>query len=341
MRLYRQSRSKFWWVDHTFPNGERIRQSTKKTDKAVARIFAQDIIRQYEERRRISAKKGSFIAEYLEYARPRKNVKTVQNEIKVWNDFTAFAGSDRPIDFTVHMAEKFLTYLLERPHERLKGRKLSAAYVNKYHTTLKMMMNKAVRWKFALENPFAYIEEQRFEPQVPRFLSQQEISVFLKKAQILYPHLVPALQMFLLTGLRRSELFRLEWADIEFEKKYIVVKRTKSKRARFVPLTPMAEKILKGRTKLDRPFMENPDSVTNMVRRITKEAGFPEVSLHDLRRSFATHLAPHVNKTILQQLMGHEDYSVTDVFYIGSNADFIRKEMVVLDRLIVDPFPKN
>ena len=65
------------------------------------------------------------------------------------------------------------------------------------------------------------------------------------------------------------------------------------------------------------------------------------MTLHDLRRSFATHLAPKINKTVLQQLIGHEDYSVTDIFYIGSNAESIREEMSVLDRLLLEVKNKN
>lgn len=326
-----------WWLDHTFPSGERIRQSTKKTDKTVARIFAQDIIRQYEEKKRIVATKGSFLAEYLDYARPRKAAKSIATEMRVWSDYTAFMGTEKPIEFTLKRTEDFFTELLQRKKQRGPERTLSVAYVNQYHRVLKMLINKAVRWRYALENPLNDIEPMRFEPSVPRFLSHQEITAFLRKTHLLYPHLLPVMQLFLLTGLRRSELFRLEWNDVDFAKKMITIRRTKSKRARFVPLTPTAERILRARQKMVRPFTESADTVTNMVRKIADAAGLPDVSLHDLRRSFATHLAPVINKTILQQLMGHDDYSVTDVFYIGTNADLIRKEMIVLDRLLIEP----
>jgi len=341
MKLYRQKASSFWWVDHTFPNGDRIRQSTKKTDKAVARIFAKDMIRQYEEKERIVARKGSFISEYLDYARPRKAKKTVEGEVRVWNEFTQFVGSDNPIDFTFQVTEKFFTHLMQRKSQRGTERTISSAYVNSYHRVLKMMINKAIRWKYALENPLTSIEPVRFEPSVPRFLSHKEITAFMKQTQVLYPHLLPAMQLLLLTGLRRSELFRLEWTDVDFDKKYLIIRKTKSKRPRFVPITPAAEKILRRLRSQERPFTGNLDGVSNMVKKIAVAAGVPDVSLHDLRRSFATHLAPHINKTILQQLMGHEDYSVTDVFYIGSNSEQLRKKMVVLDHLLVQFSNKN
>jgi len=111
MKLYRIERSKYWWIDHTFPDGTRIRESTKKSDKYVARIRALDIIKQFETKERIVARKGSFFADYLEYARPRKAKKTIAGEIRMWTEFTKFTGTDSPGDITEQIVDQFFTHM--------------------------------------------------------------------------------------------------------------------------------------------------------------------------------------------------------------------------------------
>jgi integrase len=352
MKLYRQKKSKFWWVDHTFPNGDRIRESTKVGDKSLARMRAEEIIEQYENKERIVARRGSFFAEYLEYARPRKSPKTITGEIRMWEDFTKFVGTDSPVEVSEQMIDKFFTHLLGRTRRNEKEKtveevkknppkRLSVSYVNSYNRVLRMIFNKAVRWKYAVSNPFLAVDMMRFEPDPPRFLTQSELIDLIDATRAMYPHLVPVFQFFFLTGMRRAEVLGLTWDKIDFERKLITVSNTKGKRVRFVPMTPMAERILQQRRKLPRPFMEHIDTTSHQFKFVAEKAGIPEVSLHDLRRSFATHLAPKINKTLLQQLIGHDDYSVTDVFYIGSNAESVRGEMSVLDRMLLAVKNKN
>lgn len=346
MKLYRQSASKFWWVDHTFPNGERIRHSTKQTDKVVAKIRAMSIIAEYENRERIVARKGSFFQEYLEYARPRKTKKTVTDEIRMWDKFTAFAGTDQPSAITEHTVEKFFTELLGKTKLKVVGEEriqvpISVAYINAHHRILKMIFNKAVRWKYCVSNPLLNIEPMRYEPETPRFLTQKELMDFFAAARLKFPNFVPLFQFYFLTGVRRSEATNLHWEDVDLERGLITVKNTKGRRARFVPMTPLVKQILRQRKNLPRPFTESPEWATHAFTKIAIAANLKGVTLHDLRRSFATYLAPRVNKTILQQLMGHEDYSITDIFYIGSNSDAIRGDMVVLDKMLQEVKNKN
>lgn len=346
MKLYKIKTSKYWWLDHTFPNGDRIRESTKQTDKTVAKIRAVSIVKQFEKRERIIATKGSFFAEYLNYARPRKNKKTIVGEIRVWDRFIKFVGTDQPIAITELQVEQFFTEMLKWKKTKLVNKKktdapLSIAYINGYHRILKMLFNKAVRWNYAISNPLLNIEVMRYEPAMPRFLTQRELTDFFTSARTLYPNLVPLFQIYFLTGMRRSEATNLSWSDIDFERGLITVKNTKGKRARFVPMTPMVKQLLMARKGLIKPFTDNTESITHQFTKIAAAAKLEGITLHDLRRSFATHLAPRINKTILQQLMGHEDYSVTDVFYIGSNSDAIRGDMQYLDMMLLEVKNKN
>lgn len=342
MKLFRKQKSSFWYFDHTFPDGSRIRKSTKKSDKYIARIWANEYINQVERKQKLLPKKGSFLAEYLEYARPRKSKRTVENEIMIWKKFTTFIKSDDPAVATEQNVEKFFTKMLNERNK--KGKSLyRPATINAYHRILRLMLNKALRWKYTLSNPVLEIEMIRYEPEPPRFLTLAEIHSFFTNAQKLYPHLVPLFMFYFLTGLRRSEAFHLEWPDVDFDRKIITVKKTKGKRPRFVPLTPLAERILRQRTDLPQPFSADIDkelgSNPSPIKRIREVAGIADITLHDLRRSFATYMAAHLSEKLLQQLLGHANYSVTDIFYIGTNADLLRKKMLVLDRMLLETNP--
>jgi integrase len=330
MKVYRQKKSKYWSFDHTFADGRRIRQSTKKTDKQTARMWAVEKIKELESSGEV-LKKGSFMAEYLPFARARKSPRAVTGEIQRWKIFTAFIGSDQPWDITLQQADSFITHLI-------KERELRPATVNGYIRIMRMLFNKAVRWKYASVNPFNDIPKLNFEPEIPRFLTQEELNKFFLHAKKLHPHLVPLFAFYFLTGIRRSEAFKLTWNEVDLNRKLLTIIRTKSRRPRFVPLTPMAEKILLERRDSPTPFSYELDREIaagfRPLDRISKAAEIPHVTLHDLRRTFATYMAEHLSEKLLQQLLGHENYSVTDIFYIGTNAEALRKKMIVLDEML-------
>lgn len=341
MKIYRRANSPYYWLDHTFLDGSRVRHSLKTTDKTIARIRAKELITKIEQGKTFIAKKGSFFAEYLSYATPRKSQRTLRTETQMWRQFTEFQKSDNPNDATQQSIEQFFTHLLTQKRKDRSGKeipKYRPATINSYHRVLRHMFNKAVQWKFSFGNPLQHIEMMRFEPEPPRFLSKSEIDRFFLHAKRLRPDLLPLFLFYFLTGLRRSEAFNLRWEDVDFERQLLTIRKTKGKRPRFVPITPLAEKILRRRTELPSPFSADIDkelsSNPGPIQRIVAAAGLSNITLHDLRRSFATYMAPHINKTLLQQLIGHEDYSVTDVFYIGTNSKLLRKKMMVLDEML-------
>lgn len=317
----------------------RIRQSLKTSDKSIARLRAQELLARHEQNALIATKKGSFFDEYLAFAQARKTPRTVRGEIVIWKNFTSFVNTENPNDVTHQHAEQFFTHLLQQ-RQHNGAPKFRPATINAYHRVLRHIFNKAVQWKFAFTNPFKEIPFLRFEPEPPRFLHPDEIKKFFSTAKQLRPDLLPLFMFYFLTGLRRSEAFRLEWSDVDFDRKLITVRKTKGKRPRFVPLTPLAERILLLRRHLSTPFSADIDrelsSNPGPIQLIVRAAGLSNISLHDLRRSFATYMAPHLNKTLLQQLIGHEDYSVTDVFYIGTNSVLLRQKMMILDEMVSD-----
>ena len=91
-------------------------------------------------------------------------------------------------------------------------------------------------------NPCRRVKIGKLEKLLPRYLSPDEHDRALELAREhgIYPEVATALY----TGLRRDELRRLAWADVDFERAVIVVRKSKGKRPRQVPMKEELKAIL-------------------------------------------------------------------------------------------------
>lgn len=146
-----------------------------------------------------------------------------------------------------------------------------------------------------------------------------------------------ACELLLLTGLRRTELLALRWADVDLVEGVAYVRATnlytpKSRRARAVPLTDRSVEILKDRkermTAYTGPFLKqgraipHKDTLTKEFRKHADSAGLPNLRLHDLRHAFCTHAVNELKADIItvQEVAGHADISTTRG-YLHANPD--------------------
>lgn len=116
-------------------------------------------------------------------------------------------------------------------------------------------------------------------------------------------------------GLRISEVVNLEKRDIDFKKKFIMVRQGKGKKDRVVPLPKgFKQKHLSG-----IPINLTPRALRFAFTSACKRAKLldtkPELHFHSLRHGFGSHLA---NKGVpihhIRTLMGHSNISTTNVY---------------------------
>jgi integrase len=112
-----------------------------------------------------------------------------------------------------------------------------------------------------------------------------------------------ALWLYLLTGVRKSELLVAQWDDIDWERQELRLSETKAGRVHYVPLSAPALAILRELPRLEgnpyilpghihgRPIV----NISRPWRRIRKAAGVEDVRLHDLRRTVGSWLAQSGN----------------------------------------------
>jgi integrase len=146
------------------------------------------------------------------------------------------------------------------------------------------------------------------------------------------------LQFALLTGMRRNEIANLTWSNVNFtrEELHLTAKQNlKSKRKWTIPLTPPLLDILNRRRDME---VETPFAVKEPRRAINrvKDWSGVEFSMHDLRRSFASHAeATRMPLKTLKLLMNHSTDGDVTLGYVR-NRDVLKKELQILHNYILD-----
>jgi len=130
------------------------------------------------------------------------------------------------------------------------------------------------------------------------------------------------MRLALLTGMRRGELFKLQWSDVDFERGFITIRNPKGGSTQMIPMNKGAREVLKNHPRLEgttyifpgREGKERTD-IKRAITRIKGNAGLPKDfrPLHGLRHVYASMLASSgkVDLYTLQKLLTHKSPKMT------------------------------
>src|SRR5262249_18385516 len=139
-------------------------------------------------------------------------------------------------------------------------------------------------------------------------------------------------RLLLLTGQRRSEIGKLQWSEIDFARKLIVLtpERTKNSRTHELPLSAQALAILAGMPRrADFLFGKRGFSDWSGAKHeLDQRLHIADWHLHDLRRTAATQMAelgiqPHIIEAVLNHVSGHKG-GVAGIYNRARYADAMR-----------------
>ena len=136
-------------------------------------------------------------------------------------------------------------------------------------------------------------------------------------------HLKPIVLASLHTGLRRRELFELEWAMVDFDRGWITVtsRTAKSKRTRHVPINSVVRstfqtwKAQSDISKLIFPGKHGKPltNVDSAWKSLLKAADIKDFRWHDMRHDFASQLVMKgVDIYRVKELLGHSSIQQTE-----------------------------
>ena len=151
------------------------------------------------------------------------------------------------------------------------------------------------------------------------------------------------LQTLLLTGARREELAALKWANVDFQWKSMTIK-DKVVGKRTIPLTPFVASILAALPRRNEWVFSSLSAASGRLmeprighNKVLDAAGIPALSLHGLRRSFAS-LSEWIETPagVAAQIQGHAPQGVREQKYIRRPLDLLRKWHIKIEAWILE-----
>lgn len=166
------------------------------------------------------------------------------------------------------------------------------------------------------------------ENMAERIISPGDLKAIFEAAQERNPDFARYLTVLLWTGARRREILDLTWQTIDFDRRSVLLTKTKGRKDRRVPLLPGAILALEPVKKdVGRVFPDwHPDTVSKWFKAVARECGV-SARLHDLRHSACTYmLKSGIPIQVVKEILGHAHLSTT-LIYSHVLDDVMTKEM--------------
>jgi len=251
-----------------------------------------------------------------------------------------------------HLFDRPLTAVSPFDLEKYRLKKLregvKPATVNRHFDRIRSVFSKAVEWKAIETNPLRGVKRSKVDRTgMVRFLTDDEearlrtalaerdaklrterANANLWRAERGYPllaaipgdgfgdHLGTMVLLSMNTGLRRGEMRKLQWDDIDLEKALLTVRGgyAKSGQTRYLPLNSEACGVLRrwraqgaGEGALFQVLR-----VDKAWKALLKAANVQGFRWHDLRHHFASRLVQRgVDLNTVRELLGHADIAMT------------------------------
>lgn len=202
------------------------------------------------------------------------------------------------------------------------------------------MLNTAVQWGLIEKNPCSGVSKFHEGPLRERYLSREELPLFLKALAEENDTLSKAAILLLLfTGCRRTEILSMKWDQVRLDEGRIYLPVTKNGRSRAVILNLRASEILQdlATRKDDTERTRNSQYVfpsrqgtrkchlydlRDPLARICAIAGIKNFRCHDIRHTYASlAVSSGADLYAVQRLLGHSDISMTQRYAHLSSKD--------------------
>ncbi len=193
---------------------------------------------------------------------------------------------------------------------------------NRVRALLSKMFNLAISWGWRSDNPIKGVEKYK-EHQRHRWLNDEELEkLWAVLDTYSNPSVANAIRLLLFTGSRRNEVLHATWDQFDLEKGVWTkpAHSTKQNRMEHLPLsTQVIDTLKRMKARSNSPFLfpgKIPDKPIQGIKKawatIRSRAGLPDVRLHDLRHTHASHLVSSgLSLSIVGKLLGHTQASTT------------------------------
>ena len=302
MRIFKRDGSPNWWASWYDQKGRRHRKSTRTDNKKLAEAMA------------AKWKQESFMEEHFGTIpdTPFHDALVRYAEEKQRQNPCGYEASlkyqlQRLLDYFDKLKLKDIDSRVLHDYAALRRRTIKEATLHRELAVIQAIMNKSKREGLLATVPS--FPKVKLPKGRTRWLTMEEEKRLLSVSP---DHLKLVIMFALDTGGRRSELFKLDWRNVDLDHNRIVFVETKNGEDRAVRLTDRARAILEhlGPNDIGPVFTYKGNalaSVTSSFERARRIAGMEDVRFHDLRHTFASRLVQRgVPLYEVMQLTGHK-----------------------------------
>lgn len=273
-----------------------------------------------------------ILKEYIYYLRRRKGLS--ENTIKAYEkdleDYINHLIKYRNVTDITNVNRRDISAYLKT----LSKNDIKAVSITRKLSSIKGFHEFMLKENIVKEDVSYDIKTPKLEKNLPNVLTIEEIIKLMDLVcddEPLSLRNLALLELIYGSGLRVSELLNLNLQDIHFNAKYVKI-IGKGKKERIVPINDMSIRAIKnylanGRVHLIKEennilFLNqyghklSRQGFFKILKKLASDAGInKEISPHTLRHSFATHLLESgIDLRSLQELLGHEDISTTQIY---------------------------
>jgi integrase len=314
-----------YYIDYYLPDGMRKREVVTIPGKDPSTIT------QREAEKVLSIRKAEIAQGKFNLAKTEKPVRFE----KLVEAYLEWADENHKAPARDHIACKaLLSYFkgknvyslnlweMEKYKSERKNQGRKPETINKELGALRRMFNLAVEGALSVKvgkNPVEGLKLMRVPKMKPRILKEWEFQKLYKAAS---DNFKPILLCAYMTGMRRSEIARLRWKDIDIEDGYIHVVESKNGESRTIPIgEPLLDVLqgLKDRSNSEFVFTTQDGkpyaSLTSWKRTwatALRKSGIEKCRFHDLRHTFVSNLIVGEKEDFatVMALTGHKDISM-------------------------------
>jgi integrase/recombinase XerD len=256
-----------------------------------------------------------LIEQYRKYLSSKRyaesTIKTYSEALRVFFRFY----HDKPID------EIDNNDLIHFNNEYILKNRYSQCYQNQVVNAIKLFYRKIQQRKLEID----LIERPRTEKKLPNVLSKEEVKSILEALDNIKHKTM--LCLIYACGLRRSELINLKINDIDSKRGVLIIRQSKGKKDRIVPLSEKIIVLLREYYQIYKPEIYlfegqqvgssySEKSLESVIKKAKQVAKINKpVTLHWLRHSYATHLLEcGTDLRYIQELMGHKSSRTTEIY---------------------------
>ena len=336
-----------------------FKKDGKVLEEKVGRQYADDMTQARAARIRAKRIEGKRLSrkEIREQAKARraeeKNRWTID---RLWNEYKGSKTPSKNLDIDDLRYNKYL----KEPFGNMEPGELIPLDIDRVRIRLlKTRSPQSVKHVLALLKRIIRFGNKKnlsqgiaFDIELPRVnnlktedLSPEQLSRLLKFIEEdTHPLAGPIMKAALFTGMRRGELFKLRWEDVDFERGFIHIRDPKGGPDQVIPMNDPARDFFASFPRSESEYVfpgrdgEQRTNINQAVNAIKKKAGLPKNfrPLHGLRHVYASMLASsgQVDMYMLQKLLTHKDPRMTQRYAHLRDEAFKRAASVAGDIIV-------